>query len=126
MIISLRFLFTSVQYNMMSPYILLCVAIFAELAGTSFLKLSEGFSNPGPSLGVIIGYGVSFYLLSIVLEELPVGLVYATWSAVGIIGIATIGFLLFNESIDPAGIAGIALIIAGVLVLNIVSESSVH
>jgi small multidrug resistance pump len=110
----------------MNPYALLGAAIFAELAGTTLLKLSQGFSKPLPSLGVIVGYGVSFYLLSLVLEDLPVGLVYGTWSAVGIIGIAAVGIVLFDETLDFAAVAGIALIVVGVLVLNLVSNVSAH
>lgn len=110
----------------MHPYLLLCVAILAELVGTTFLNLSQGFTRPLPSVGVVVGYGVSFYMLSLTLEELPVGLVYATWSAVGIVGIALVGFVIFDEGIDAAGVAGMALIVAGVYVLNVVSNMSVH
>jgi small multidrug resistance pump len=110
----------------MNPYLILAVAILAELLGTTALNLSGGFTRPLPSVGVVVGYGLSFYLLSLVLEDLPIGLVYGTWSAVGIVGIATIGVVAFDEPVDVAGLLGIALIIAGVCVLNVVSGMSAH
>ena len=110
----------------MNPYLILAAAIIAELFGTTALNLSSGFTRPGPSLGVLVGYGLSFYLLSLVLEELPIGLVYGTWSAVGIVGIAAIGVIAFDEPVDLAVLLGIALIIAGVYVLNVVSGMSAH
>ncbi|WP_248516129.1 DMT family transporter [Salinarchaeum laminariae] len=110
----------------MHPYALLAGAICSELVGTTALKLSDGFSNPLPSLAVVLGYGLAFYLLSLTLEELPVGAVYATWAALGIVGIAAIGVVVFDETIDPAGVLGIGLILGGVYVLNVVSEVSAH
>jgi len=110
----------------MHPYVLLGGAIASEVVGTTALKLSEGFSRPLPSVGVVIGYGLAFYLLSLTLEELPVGTVYATWAALGIVAIAAIGALAVDEPVDLAGVAGIALIVAGVYVLNVVSGMSAH
>jgi len=110
----------------MNPYVLLGAAILAEVIGTTSLKLSQGFSRPLPSLGVLVGYGAAFYLLSLTLEELPVGAVYATWAALGIVCIAAIGVVAFDEQVDAAGVVGVLLIIAGVYVLNIVSSMSAH
>jgi small multidrug resistance pump len=110
----------------MHPYLLLAVAILSELLGTTALELSDGFSRPLPSLGVVVGYGLAFYLLSLTLEELPVGAVYTTWAALGIVGVASIGVVLFDEPIDLAGVAGMALVLCGVYVVNVVSEMSVH
>jgi len=110
----------------MNSYVLLGTAILAEVVGTTSLKLSSGFSRPLPSLGVIIGYGVAFYLLSLALEELPIGVVYATWAAFGIVSIAAIGVVAFDEQVDVAGIVGIGLILAGVYCLNVVSAMSTH
>lgn len=110
----------------MNPYALLGIAIVAEIIGTVAMKLSYGFSRPFPSLGVIVGYGAAFYLLSLILEELPVGLVYATWAALGIIAIAAIGVVAFGEQVDAAGVVGIGLILAGVYCLNILSGMSAH
>lgn len=108
----------------MNPYVLLGAAILAEALGTTALKLSQGFSQPLPSIGVVVGYGTAFYLLSLVLEDLPVGTTYGTWAALGIVLVIVIGVLLFNDPADIAGSIGILLIIAGVYCLNILSEMS--
>lgn len=107
----------------MREYLYLAAAIVAEVAGTTALKFSDGFTNVVPSLVVIVGYIGSFYLLSLTLQELPIGLVYATWSAIGIVAAALVGVFLFEETVDVAGIVGMALIIGGVVVLNVLSES---
>ncbi|AUG46261.1 QacE family quaternary ammonium compound efflux SMR transporter [Haloarcula taiwanensis] len=110
----------------MNPYVLLGAAIASELLGTTALKLSEGFSNPVPSLGVVLGYGAAFYLVSLTLEELPIGVVYGTWAALGIVGVAAIGTVVFDEPVDPVGVVGIALIVAGVYCLNVLSSMAAH
>jgi small multidrug resistance pump len=101
------------------PYVLLAVAILAEVAGTTSLKFSEGFSKLWPSLGTLAGYGLSFYLLSLVLKSVPVGTAYAIWSAAGTALIATIGILFLNESATLPRLLGIALVIVGVVILNL-------
>ncbi|WP_018259251.1 DMT family transporter [Halomicrobium katesii] len=110
----------------MHPYVLLGGAIVSELVGTTALKLSDGFSRPLPSLGVVVGYGVAFYLVSLTLEELPIGVVYGTWAALGIVGVAAIGVVVFDEPIDPVGIVGILLIVGGVYCVNVLSQMSAH
>ena len=110
----------------MNPYVVLGTAILAEVIGTTSLKLSQGFSRPLPSLGVLVGYGAAFYFLSLALEDLPVGVVYGTWAALGIVAIAAIGVVAFDEPVDIAGIVGIGLIIVGVYCLNVVSGMSAH
>ncbi|WP_226040414.1 SMR family transporter [Natrinema sp. DC36] len=110
----------------MNTYVILAGAILSELLGTTALKLSDGFSQPLPSLGVVVGYGAAFYLLSLTLEDLPVGMVYATWAALGIIGVAAIGVVAFGEQLDGAAVAGMGLILAGVYCLNIISDVSAH
>ncbi|QIB74045.1 multidrug efflux SMR transporter [Halogeometricum borinquense] len=110
----------------MNPYLLLVSAIIAEVIGTTALRLSEGFSKPLPSLGVLLGYGIAFYLVSLTMEELPIGVVYGTWAALGIVGIAGIGIVFFDESIDLAGVLGILFIVVGVYCINVVSDVSVH
>jgi len=110
----------------MNPYVVLGTAILAEVVGTTSLKLSQGFSRPLPSLGVLVGYGAAFYLLSLALEDLPIGVVYGTWAALGIVAIAAIGVVAFDEPVDIAGIVGIVLIIVGVYCLNVVSGMSAH
>lgn len=107
----------------MREYAFLAVAIASEVVGTASLKLTEGFTNLVPSVVVAVGYLCSFYFLSLTLQELPIGLVYATWSAVGIVGAAGIGVLYFDESLDAVGLAGIALIVAGVVLLNLFSDA---
>ncbi|EMA05625.1 quaternary ammonium compound-resistance protein [Haloarcula vallismortis ATCC 29715] len=79
-----------------------------------------------PSIGVALGYGAAFYLLSLTLEELPIGVVYATWAALGIIGVAGIGVVVFDEPVDLAGLFGIGLIVGGVYCINVVSQMSAH
>ncbi|WP_327050899.1 DMT family transporter [Halomicrococcus gelatinilyticus] len=110
----------------MNPYVLLAGAIVSELVGTTALKLSDGFSNPLPSLGVVVGYGLAFYLVSLTLEDLPIGVVYGTWAALGIVGVAAIGVVVFDEPLDPAGAVGILLILGGVYCVNVLSEMTVH
>jgi len=107
----------------MREYLYLGAAIAAEVTGTTALKFSDGFENVLPTLVVVVGYVGSFYLLSLTLQELPIGLVYATWSAVGIVAAALVGIAFFEESIDLAGVVGMALIVGGVFVLNLLSES---
>ncbi|MGB9987573.1 DMT family transporter [Salarchaeum japonicum] len=103
--------------------LLLVAAIASEVVGTTALKLSDGFTDPLPSLVVVLGYGASFYALSLVLTDLPVGVVYATWAALGIVATATVGVLVFDETLDLPGVAGITFIIAGVVVLALFSDA---
>ncbi|WP_424002332.1 DMT family transporter [Haloarcula salina] len=110
----------------MNPYVVLGAAIVSELLGTTALKLSEGFSKPVPSLGVVLGYGAAFYLVSLTLEDLPIGVVYGTWAALGIVGVAAIGTVVFDEPVDAVGVVGIALIVAGVYCLNVLSSMAAH
>ncbi|WP_323676909.1 SMR family transporter [Halorubellus sp. PRR65] len=110
----------------MNPYVVLAAAIASELVGTTALKLSDGFSNPIPSLGVVAGYGLAFYLVSLTLEDLPIGVVYGTWAALGIVGVAAIGVVAFDESLDVPGVVGILLVVGGVYCLTVVSEMSTH
>ncbi|MCW5670027.1 MAG: QacE family quaternary ammonium compound efflux SMR transporter [Hydrogenophaga sp.] len=110
----------------MNPWILLGLAIAAEVVGTSALKASEGFSKLWPSAIVMVSYGAAFYLLSLTLRTIPVGVAYAVWSGVGVVLIALIGWLVFGQKLDAAGMLGMGLIVAGVLVLNLLSKTSAH
>jgi small multidrug resistance pump len=101
----------------------LSVAILAEVIGTSFLKSAEGFTRLAPSLVVVIAYLVAFYFLSLTLKTLPVGVAYAVWAGAGVALIALAGYLFFGQSLDLAAIAGIGLIVAGVIVINVFSAS---
>ncbi|SDW21640.1 DMT family transporter [Lysobacter enzymogenes] len=107
-------------------YLYLAVAIAAEVVATSALKASEGFTKAGPSLIVAAGYGVAFYFLSLVLKTVPVGVAYALWSGVGIVLISLIGWLFMKQHLDAGAIAGIGLIVSGVLVIQLFSKSAAH
>ena len=104
----------------------LSLAILAEVIATSALKVSSGFSQLVPSIVVIAGYGIAFYCLSLALRSVPLGVAYAIWSGAGTALIALIGVVLYKQKLDLAAIAGIALIVAGVLVLNLFSKSATH
>ncbi|MBU3732273.1 MAG: multidrug efflux SMR transporter [Beijerinckiaceae bacterium] len=107
-------------------WLYLTIAIITEVIGTTALKATEGFTKLIPSVLTIAAYGASFYFLSLTLKVIPVGVAYAVWSGVGIVLISLAGWLLFGQMIDKAGMVGIALIGAGVIVLNTLSETSVH
>lgn len=110
----------------MNAWLLLGLAIVAEVVGTTALKASESFTRPVPSLVVVVGYGVAFYCLSLVLKSVPVGIAYAVWSGLGIVLITAVAWLLYGQRIDTAGLIGMGLIIAGVVVLNVFSKATVH
>lgn len=101
------------------PYIFLALAIVFEVAGTSLLKLSDGFTRLWPTIGVAAGYGMAFWMLSLTLRSMPVGIAYAIWAGLGTALIAVIGVMVFGESLGPVKITGVALIVAGVIALNI-------
>jgi len=107
-------------------WVFLSIAIIAEVMATTALKASDGFSKLGPSTLVVIGYGVSFYLLSLTLRAIPVGIVYAVWSGVGIVLITLIAWFVYGQKLDLPAILGIGLILAGVVVLNVFSKSGSH
>ena len=106
-------------------YLYLSIAIVAEVIATSALKASEGFSNLGPSIVVIIGYIIAFYFLSLILKTIPVGIAYAIWSGIGIALITIVGAVLYKQVPDAPAVIGIVLIIAGVVVINVFSKTSV-
>lgn len=110
----------------MNGWIALGIAIAAEVVGTSALKASEGFTRLWPSVLVVLGYGAAFYCLSLVLRTIPVGVAYAIWSGLGIVLITLVAYVLYGQKIDLAGLIGMALIVAGVLVLNLFSKTSTH
>lgn len=104
----------------------LAVAIVAEVVATSALRASDGFTRLVPSLIVVAGYGLSFYLLSLTLRTLPVGIVYAIWSGAGIVLITAVAAFLFKQVPDLPAVLGMGLIVAGVVVLNVFSKVSAH
>ncbi len=107
-------------------WLYLAVAIVLEVVATSALKASDGFTRLRPSLLVVAGYGAAFYLLSITLRTMPVGVVYAVWSGVGVVLITLVGWLWFKQTLDWPALLGIALIAAGVIVLNFFSRTVGH
>jgi multidrug transporter EmrE-like cation transporter len=107
----------------MKSYIFLAVAIGFELFGTSMLKASHGFSKWGPLIGVIIGYVVAFYFLSLAIEQIPLGIAYAIWSGVGTALTVVIGIWIWEEKLTMTAGLGILLIIAGVILLNLKSNT---
>ncbi|MFC0219771.1 small multidrug resistance pump [Pseudochelatococcus lubricantis] len=111
---------------MSNAYIYLAIAIVCEVIATSSLKTAEGFTRLVPSLITVAGYVISFYFLSLTLKFIPVGIVYAIWSGIGIVLIALVGFVAFQQKLDLPAIAGLAMIIGGVLVINLFSKTVGH
>ena len=118
--------FTRKAACLMKSWIYLTFAILAEVVGTSCLKASQGFTKPIPSLVVVAGYGLAFYLLSLTLETIPVGVGYAVWSGVGLVLITLVGWLLYGQTLDAPAFLGMGCIIVGVLILNLFSKAAVH
>lgn len=110
----------------MKSHLFLALAIMSEICGTSAIKASDGFTKPVPSVIAIVSLGVAFYLLSLVVRVIPVGVTYAIWSGAGIALISLIGWLFFKQALDFAAILGITPIIVGVVVLSLFSSVSVH
>ncbi|MEV4560130.1 multidrug efflux SMR transporter [Kitasatospora sp. NPDC049285] len=101
------------------PYLLLALAITSEVCATSMLKLTDGFTRLWPSLAVAAGYVLSFYLLGRALKHIPVSVAYAVWSGAGTAAVAAIGATFFHESLGRLQWLGIALVIVGVVLLNL-------
>jgi len=108
----------------MNAWLMLAIAIAAELGATTALKFSDGFTKLGPSVLVAAGYGLAFYLLAQVLKTQEVGIVYAIWSGAGLAIIALIGVLFLGESVSLAKMAGLTAILAGVVLLNLAAKTS--
>ena len=107
-------------------YVYLTIAIVCEVIATSSLKASEEFTRLVPSVVVVVGYGSAFYFLALVLKSIPVGIAYAIWSGVGVALVAVVGAVLFRQIPDLPAVIGMALIVAGVLVINLFSKTAVH
>ena len=108
----------------MKTFIILFFAILSEVIATSSLKFSEGFTKPIPSVIVAVGYGRSFYLFSIALKSMPIGVAYAIWSGVGLILTVIAGMILWKETLDLAKVAGVVLILAGIVLINVFSKTT--
>jgi small multidrug resistance pump len=102
----------------MLPWVLLTAAIATEVVGTLALRASEGMSRLVPAIITIVGYLASFWLLAIVLKTMPVGIVYAIWSAVGVALVAVLGKVLFDDPVPPLAMVGMVLIVGGVALVS--------
>lgn len=105
-------------------FVYLIVAVILETFGTACLKASNEFTKLWPSLGVIIGFAGAFYFLALTLRYMPIGVVYAIWSGLGIVLITLIGLFFFKQSLDAAAYIGLGLIILGVIVINMFSSTT--
>lgn len=107
----------------MNKWLVLGAAIVVETIATSAMKASDGFTKVVPSMVVVLGYGIAFYFLSITLRTIPVGIAYAIWSGVGIVLITLVGWLLYGQKLDAPALIGMALIVIGVVVMNVFSKA---
>lgn len=104
----------------------LVIAIIAEVMATTALKFAEGFTKLIPSALVVVGYAGAFYFLSKVLNQIPISIAYAIWSGAGVVLVGIVGWIWLGQKLDAGALIGIGLIIAGVLVINIFSQSVAH
>tara|TARA_B100001964_G_scaffold112805_1_gene125820 strand:+ start:661 stop:990 length:330 start_codon:yes stop_codon:yes gene_type:complete len=105
-------------------FVYLSIAVVFEVIATSSLKASEGFTRLWPSVIVIIGYGLAFYLLSLCLRTIPLGVMYAIWSGLGVVLTGIVGWVIYKEHLDTAAIIGMALILSGVAVIRLFSSTA--
>ncbi|MDN3522039.1 SMR family transporter [Halomonas ramblicola] len=108
------------------PFVYLALAIVAEVIGTTALKASDGFTRLWPSVTVVVGYGLAFYLLALVLRTIPVGIAYAIWAGLGIVLVAVAGVVVYGQRPDLPAMLGMAMIIGGVVVIQLFSSVSSH
>lgn len=109
---------------MPTHYVYLLVAVAFETVGTSALQASQQFTKAGPTILVVLSYGLAFYFLGLTLKHMPVGIVYALWSGLGIVFIALIGWLVFAQKLDAAAVIGMAMIIGGIAVIHLFSQAA--
>ena len=115
------------EVNVMpKAYLILLLAVVAETIGTTALQASQQFTRFWPSVLVVVGYGCAFYLLALTLRVMPVGIVYAVWSGLGIFFIAIIGFVVFGQKLDGPAVLGLSMILAGILVIHLFSKTAGH
>ncbi|MEG2831008.1 MAG: multidrug efflux SMR transporter [Edwardsiella sp. (in: enterobacteria)] len=110
----------------MNGYLYLAMAIGAEVIATTALKATQGFSRFGPSLVVVVGYAIAFWGLSQVVKSIPLGVAYAIWSGMGIVLVSLAAYWLYQQTLDWAALLGMAMIVGGVLVINLFSHTSAH
>ncbi len=119
--------YEGVEMNaLLLAYGLLGLAIITEVIGSTFLVKSEGFSKLFPSIMVVVLFSIAFYLLSQVIKTIPLGIAYAIWGGVGIVLTAIVGYVLFKQTLDGPALLGIALIVSGVAIINLFSQSTGH
>ncbi|MDR1646753.1 MAG: QacE family quaternary ammonium compound efflux SMR transporter [Zoogloeaceae bacterium] len=111
---------------MNAHFLYLALAIVTEVAATTALKATDGFTRLMPSLCVVVGYSCAFFFLSLAMKVLPVGVIYAIWSGCGIVLVSIVAWLVYGQTLDVPAVVGIALIVAGVIVLNGFSQSAAH
>ncbi|PTX55833.1 small multidrug resistance pump [Litoreibacter ponti] len=111
---------------MPTHYFYLIIAVAAETIGTSSIQASQQFTRFGPSLLAVMSFAVAFYFLGLTLKYMPVGVMYALWSGLGIVFIALIGWLYFGQKLDLAALLGMGLIVAGIVVINLFSSTAHH
>ena len=109
---------------MPAHFITLIVAVIFETIGTTALQASQQFTKLGPSIIVVIAYAAAFYLLALTLKTMPVGIMYAIWSGSGIVLIAVIGWVVFRQTLDWPAVLGMALILAGIVIIQVFSKSA--
>ena len=109
----------------MNSYIFLFVAIIFEVVATSLIKTSNGFTNLLPTVSLLALYGAAFYLLSLAVKTIPIGIAYAIWSGVGIVIIALVGIFFFKQPLDVPAVLGISFITVGCLIINLDRKSVV-
>lgn len=108
----------------MNPYVLLFCAVAAEIVATSSLKITDGFTKIAPTLLVLSSYALAFWLMSIITQVLPIGIVYAIWSGVGIVGITLVGISFYNEAFGIWHLIGTAFILIGTVILSLITNPS--
>lgn len=108
------------------PYVALAIAIVCEVIGTSFLQRSDQFTKLVPTLIMAVFYGGSFFFLSHALKVVPLGIAYAIWGGFGVVLVALVGVLVFRQTLDVAAMIGIGMIVGGVIIVNVFSNSASH
>lgn len=111
---------------MLKTYVILLIAVAFETFGSACLQASQQFTRLWPTVVVAVSYALSFYLLAMTLKVLPVGIVYALWSGLGIVSIALIGYLVFGQKLDAAAVLGLTMILGGILVIHLFSKATPH
>lgn len=107
-------------------FIYLILAVAAETIGTTALQASQQFTKLWPSIIVVVAYATAFYLLGLTLKYMPVGIMYAIWSGLGIVFIALIGWLVFNQKLDAWAVLGMAMILGGIVIIQLLSKTATH